>query len=78
MTRRELMAFAAAAATLRARSRIDKSRISAITDEIADNTDDAIAFAHKYGLQCVEIRDRKLNATVVKLPFVRNGKALVS
>ena len=26
----------------------------------------------------VEIRDRKLNATVVKLPFVRNGKALVS
>ncbi|WP_454752522.1 glycine cleavage system aminomethyltransferase GcvT [Cupriavidus necator] len=26
----------------------------------------------------VEIRDRKLSATVVKLPFVRNGKALVS
>ncbi|MBB1632755.1 MULTISPECIES: glycine cleavage system aminomethyltransferase GcvT [Cupriavidus] len=26
----------------------------------------------------VEIRDRKLAATVVKLPFVRNGKALVS
>ncbi|WP_373378808.1 glycine cleavage system aminomethyltransferase GcvT [Cupriavidus nantongensis] len=26
----------------------------------------------------VEIRDRKLNATVVKLPFVRHGKALVS
>ncbi|MCL6468105.1 MAG: glycine cleavage system protein T, partial [Ralstonia sp.] len=26
----------------------------------------------------VEIRDRKLTATVVKLPFVRNGKALVS
>ena len=26
----------------------------------------------------VEIRDRKLTATVVKLPFVRNCKALVS
>ena len=26
----------------------------------------------------VEIRDRKLTATVVKLPFVRNGKALVN
>ncbi|MBX9428593.1 glycine cleavage system aminomethyltransferase GcvT [Ralstonia pseudosolanacearum] len=26
----------------------------------------------------VEIRDRRLTATVVKLPFVRNGKALVS
>jgi aminomethyltransferase len=26
----------------------------------------------------VEIRDKKLAATVVKLPFVRNGKILVS
>jgi sugar phosphate isomerase/epimerase len=59
MTRRELLAFTAAAATVRARSHIDKSRISAITDEIANSTDEAIAFAHKYGLQCVEIRNRK-------------------
>ena len=60
MTRRELLAFAAASTTaLRARTHWDKSRISAITDEIANSTEEAIAFAHKYGLQCVEIRDRK-------------------
>lgn len=60
MTRRELLAAAAAAAcapTLRARG-FDKSRISAITDEIGLTTDDAIAFAHKYGLTNVEIRNR--------------------
>jgi sugar phosphate isomerase/epimerase len=60
MTRRELLAAAAAAACapgLRARG-FDKSRISAITDEIGLTTDDAIAFAHKYGLTNVEIRNR--------------------
>ena len=62
MTRRELLAAAAAAAAapaLRARG-FDKSRISAITDEIGNNTDDSIAFAHKYGLTNIEIRDRRL------------------
>jgi sugar phosphate isomerase/epimerase len=62
MTRRELLAAAAAAAgapALRARG-FDKSRISAITDEIGNTTDDAIAFAHKYGLTNIEIRDRRL------------------
>ena len=37
--------------------RMDKSRISAITDEIGLTTDDAIAFAHQYGMQNVEIRN---------------------
>jgi sugar phosphate isomerase/epimerase len=63
MTRRELLAAAAAAAgapALRARG-WDKSRISAITDEIGETTDDSIAFAHKYGLTNVEIRDRRLD-----------------
>jgi sugar phosphate isomerase/epimerase len=62
MTRRELLAAAAVAAgapALRARG-FDKSRISAITDEIGVSTDDAIAFAHKYGLTNIEIRDRVL------------------
>ena len=36
---------------------MDKSRISAITDEIGLSTDEAIAFAHQYGLQFVEIRN---------------------
>jgi len=64
MTRRELFAAAAAVAAgapaLRAKG-WDKSRISAITDEIGLTTDDAIAFAHKYGLSNVEIRDRVLD-----------------
>ncbi len=61
MTRRELFAAAAAVAAgapaLRAKG-WDKSRISAITDEIGVTTDDAIAFAHKYGLTNIEVRNR--------------------
>ena len=58
MTRRELLAGGAAcASTLWARSRMDKSRISAITDEIGMTTEESIAFAHQYGLQFVEIRN---------------------
>jgi len=62
MTRRELLAAAAAGALpLGARNRIDKSRISAITDEIGLTTADAIAFAHQYGLENVEIRNPPKN-----------------
>jgi hypothetical protein len=59
MTRRELLAAAGAACAvpLWAKSHFDKSRISAITDEIGKTTDDSIAFAHKYGLTNVEIRN---------------------
>ena len=61
MTRRELLAAAAAGAArpLWGRGHFDKSHISAITDEIGNTTDDAIAFAHQYGLSFVEIRDRR-------------------
>jgi sugar phosphate isomerase/epimerase len=61
MTRRELLAAGTACATttLWARSHWDKSRISAITDEIGNTTDDAVAFAHQYGLTAIEIRDRR-------------------
>ncbi len=57
MTRREVLAAAGAgvAAPLWAK-RIDRSRISAITDEIGKTADDAIAFAKEYGLQWVELR----------------------
>jgi hypothetical protein len=57
MTRRQLLAGVVLAPTLRARTGIDKSRISAITDEIGLSTNDSIAFAHKYGLQWVELRN---------------------
>jgi Xylose isomerase-like TIM barrel len=57
MTRRQLLASAACAAVLRAKTRIDRSRISAITDEIGLSTDEAIEFAHKYGMHWVELRN---------------------
>jgi len=62
MTRRELLAagavFATGATRLKgAKTHIDKSRISAITDEIGLSTLEAIAFAHYYGMQNVEIRN---------------------
>ena len=60
MTRRHLLAAGAAfAATSRlwGKAGIDKSRISAITDEIGLSTLEAIAFAHHYGLENVEIRN---------------------
>ena len=59
INRRELLAAtgAAFASRLLARGHWDKSRISAITDEIATSTDDSIAFAHQYGLQFIELRN---------------------
>jgi sugar phosphate isomerase/epimerase len=58
MTRRELLATGAAfASTMWAKTGIDKTRISAITDEIGLSTPEAIAFAHFYGLQNIEIRN---------------------
>ena len=61
INRRELLAGAVgllAASQLRAlKSRITKANISAITDEIGKTQADAIAFAHQYGLQWVELRN---------------------
>jgi sugar phosphate isomerase/epimerase len=59
VTRRELLAGGAAcASTLWARSHWDRSRISAITDEIGNSADEAVAFAHEFGLLFVEIRNQ--------------------
>jgi sugar phosphate isomerase/epimerase len=62
MTRRALLVTGAAFATCAtpltaAKTHIDASRISAITDEIGLSTLESIAFAHFYGLQNVEIRN---------------------
>jgi sugar phosphate isomerase/epimerase len=85
MTRRELAAAALGlAATAWGKSRFDKSRLSAITDEIGLTNDDAIAFAHQYGLQFVEIRNPagsrreyfKMNEAEIRadaLRFAREG-----
>ena len=62
MTRRELLAAGAVcASTLWAKTRIEKTTISAITDEIGLTTDESIAFAHQYGMKCVELRNPPKN-----------------
>lgn len=59
MNRRSFLAAAAAAAipAPAARRRIDRSRVSAITDEISRSPAEAIEFAHKFGLQWLSLRD---------------------
>ena len=59
MTRIEVLAGVVCAPVAFARgqkSHIDKSRISAITDEIGKTPEESIAFAKEYGLQWVELR----------------------
>ncbi len=57
MTRRELLGGAVAAGALHAKPRrVDRSRISAITDECARSPEDAIAFLRQYGLRWCELR----------------------
>ncbi|MGH9627830.1 MAG: sugar phosphate isomerase/epimerase family protein [Bryobacteraceae bacterium] len=56
MYRREFLAALAAAPLFAGQNRIDRSRISAITDEIAETPAEAIDFCRKYGLRWVELR----------------------
>src|SRR5882724_2183940 len=57
MQRRTFVAAAIAAATARAAAnRIDRSRLSAISDEIAASPEDAIAFAKQYKLEWLALR----------------------
>src|SRR4051812_34950288 len=56
MRRRELLAAAASVPALFAKSHIDRTHISAITDEIGTTPAESIAFAKQYGLQWVELR----------------------
>ena len=74
MTRRDLLRHAAlapallpaiASLPLLAKGRIDKSRISAITDEIGLTPDESLAFAKQYGLKWIELRN---------IPGVKPGK----
>lgn len=57
-SRRNFLGAAAAASSLPlfAKGHIDLSRISAITDEIARSSQDAVTFAKQYGLRWVEVR----------------------
>jgi len=58
MRRREFVAAGLAApGVLYGNNRIDRSRVSAITDEIARSPAEAIAFARQYGLKWLELRN---------------------
>jgi sugar phosphate isomerase/epimerase len=57
MTRRELIAAALTAPALFGKTRIDKTRISAITDEIGLTPQDSLDFAKQYGLRWIELRN---------------------
>src|SRR5262245_45655839 len=57
MNRREMLLGTLAAATLPAKTKIDRSSISAITDEIAKTPEQAIDFAKQYRLQFLELRN---------------------
>jgi L-ribulose-5-phosphate 3-epimerase len=52
-----LLAAALTAPALRARRRFERSRLSAITDEIGKTPDESLAFAKEYGLQWIELRN---------------------
>jgi sugar phosphate isomerase/epimerase len=58
MTRRDLLAATLLApAALYGKTRIDKTHISAITDEIGLTPQDALDFAKQYGLRWIELRN---------------------
>jgi sugar phosphate isomerase/epimerase len=56
MLRRSLLAVGLAAPALQGAKRLDWSRLSVLTDEVAKTPADAIAFARQYGLNWVELR----------------------
>lgn len=56
MLRRSFLLTSLAAPALRAGGRIDFSRLSLLTDEIAKTPADALAFCKQYGIRWVELR----------------------
>jgi sugar phosphate isomerase/epimerase len=71
MNRRSFLAatLAAAVPSRAAIQRIDRSRISAITDEISRSQAESIEFAHKYGMQWLSLRDVPVPLTQKKISY---------
>jgi L-ribulose-5-phosphate 3-epimerase len=71
MNRRSFLgaALGAAVAVPAATRRIDRSRVSAITDEVSRSPAEAIDFAHQYGLQCLSLRDIPVPLGGKKVPY---------
>jgi sugar phosphate isomerase/epimerase len=71
MNRRSFLAatLGATVSAAAAPRRLDRSRVSAITDEISRSPGDAIDFAHRYGLQCLSLRDIPAALGAEKVPY---------
>lgn len=71
MNRRTFLAatLAAAVPAPGATPRIDRSRVSAITDEVARTPEDAIRFAHEFGLQWLSLRDTPAPPGPGRIPY---------
>ncbi len=71
MNRRRFLAttIAAAIPVSAAPRRIDMSRVSAITDEVARTPADAIRFAHEFGLQWLSLRDTPSPPGPQRIPY---------
>jgi sugar phosphate isomerase/epimerase len=83
MDRRSFLAatIAAAVPSAAAPRRLDSSRVSAITDEIAHSPAEAIEFAHKFGMQWLSLRDvpsteaKKNSYHSLEPPMLQQAKA---
>jgi len=71
MNRRTFLAatLAAAIPAPAAPKRIDRSRVSAITDEISRSPADAIQFAHDFGMQWLSLRDTPAPPGPGRIPY---------
>ena len=71
MNRRSFLAasLGAAVSVRAAARRLDRSRVSAITDEVSRSPAESIEFAHKYGLQCLSLRDIPAPLGAEKIPY---------
>ena len=61
MLRRTFLSSALAAPALLGAGRIDLSRLSLLTDEVANGEAEAIAFARQYGVRWIELRETRRN-----------------
>src|SRR5690349_17513900 len=71
MNRRSFLAttLGAAVALPATTRRLDRSRVSAISDEVSRSPAEAIDFAHQFGLQCLSLRDIPAPLGAEKIPY---------
>ena len=71
MNRRSFLAttLGAAFALPATTRRLDRSRVSAISDEVSRSPAEAIDFAHQFGLECLSLRDIPAPLGAEKIPY---------